>query len=44
MPRPDQDAVTAFPLRLIRIPILDEVAGFVLQRPFVFRLFPRDIA
>ena len=44
MPRFDQDAVTAFLLRLIRIPIPDEVIDFVLQRPSAFRLLPRDIA
>ena len=44
MPRSDQEAVTAFPFRLIRIPILDEVTYFVLDRPFAFRLFPRDFS
>ena len=44
MPRSDEDAVTALPLRLIRIPILAEVIGFILQRPFASRLFPRDVA
>ena len=42
MPRSDQDAVPAFPLRLIRVPILAEVTDF--QRPFVFRILPRDVA
>ena len=40
----DQDAVLAFPLRLLRTPIMAEATDFVLQRPFAFRLLPRDIA
>ena len=44
MPRSDEDAVPAFPLRLIRVPILAEVIDFVLERPFAFLLLPRDIA
>ena len=31
MPPSDQDAVTAFPLRLIRIPTLTEVIDFVVS-------------
>ena len=44
MLRSGQDAVPAFPLRLLRIPILAEAIYFVLQQPFAFRLLSRDIA
>ena len=40
----DQDAVPAFPLRLLRTPMLAEVIDFVFQRRFAFRLLPHDIA
>ena len=44
MPRSDEDAVPPFPLRLLRVVILDEVMDFVVQRPFAFLLLARDIA
>ena len=43
MPRPDQDAVPSYPLRLLRIPVPAVVIDFI-QRTFVLRLLPRDIA
>ena len=39
MPRPDQDAISPFPLQLIRISILAEVIDFLFS-DCVFRILP----
>ena len=44
MPRSDQDAVPAFPLRLIRFSILAEAIDFVFSDRSYSAFFPRDIA
>ena len=44
MPRSDQDAVRAFPFRLIRISILAEVIDFVFSVRLCSAFFPRDTA
>ena len=44
MPRSDQDAVPAFPLRLIRFPILAEAIDFVFSDRLYSAFFPCDIA
>ena len=43
MPRSDQDAVPALPLRHIRIPILVEVIDFVFSDRLYSAFSPRDI-
>ena len=44
MPRSDQDAVTAFPLHLIRVPMLAEVIDYVFSDRLYSAFFPRDVA